>query len=73
MASSGDKLVYFLIGSFVGACVALLLAPQSGDETRELLEGKAEGAPTRSAGSSGKAEKCWRRRAATLPAGPVRP
>ena len=45
MASSGDKLVYFLIGSFVGACVALLLAPQSGEETRELLEGKArEGA-----------------------------
>ncbi len=43
MASSGDKLVYFLIGSFVGACVALLLAPQSGDETRELLEGKARG------------------------------
>jgi gas vesicle protein len=41
MASSGDKLVYFLIGSFVGACVALLLAPQSGEETRGLLEGKA--------------------------------
>ena len=45
MASSGDKLVYFLIGSFVGACAALLLAPQSGEETRGLLEGKArEGA-----------------------------
>lgn len=45
MASNGDKLVYFLIGSFVGACAALLLAPQSGEETRELLEGKArEGA-----------------------------
>ena len=45
MASSGDKLVYFLIGSFVGACVALLLAPQSGEQTREMLEGKArEGA-----------------------------
>ena len=45
MASSGDKLVYFLIGSFVGACAALLLAPQSGEQTRELLEGKArEGA-----------------------------
>ena len=45
MASSGDKLVYFLMGSFVGACVALLLAPQSGERTRELLEGKArEGA-----------------------------
>jgi gas vesicle protein len=45
MASSGDKLVYFLIGSFVGACAALLLAPQSGEETRDMLEGKArEGA-----------------------------
>lgn len=47
MATSGDKLVYFLIGSFVGACAALLLAPQSGEDTREMLEGKArEGADT---------------------------
>ena len=37
MANSGEKLLYFLIGGFVGASVALLFAPKSGLETRELL------------------------------------
>ncbi len=39
MASSGDKLIYFMVGGFVGASVALLLAPRSGEETRDLLGG----------------------------------
>jgi len=38
MASSGDKFVYFLMGGFIGAAVALLLAPQSGEKTRRLLD-----------------------------------
>ncbi len=37
MATSGDKLIYFLVGGFVGASVALLLAPRSGEETRDFL------------------------------------
>lgn len=37
MAKSGEKLLYFLIGGFVGASVALLFAPKSGEETRQLL------------------------------------
>ncbi len=40
MVSSGDKFVYFLIGGFVGATVALLFAPKSGVETRNFLEDK---------------------------------
>lgn len=40
MASSGEKFLYFLIGGFVGASVALLFAPKSGEETRGYLEGK---------------------------------
>jgi gas vesicle protein len=40
MASNGDKLTYFVVGGFIGACVALLFAPKSGQETREFLEGK---------------------------------
>jgi len=40
MANSSDKFLYFLIGGFVGASVALLFAPRSGEETRRLLEGK---------------------------------
>jgi gas vesicle protein len=39
--------MYFLIGGFVGASVALLFAPKSGEETRRYLEGKyKEGADT---------------------------
>jgi gas vesicle protein len=33
---------FFLAGLSVGAIVALLYAPKSGEETRELLRGKAE-------------------------------
>lgn len=32
--SSGDKLVYFLIGAGIGAITALLFAPKSGEELR---------------------------------------
>ncbi len=38
MASTGDKFVYFLVGGFVGASVALLLAPKTGEQAREFLE-----------------------------------
>ncbi|HOM99056.1 MAG TPA: YtxH domain-containing protein [Acidobacteriota bacterium] len=40
MADSGEKVLYFLIGSFVGASVALLFAPRSGEETRRVLSDK---------------------------------
>lgn len=35
--AQGDKVIYFLVGGFVGAAVALLFAPKSGEETRNLL------------------------------------
>jgi gas vesicle protein len=42
---TGEKALYFMLGAFVGATTALLLAPRSGEETRKLLVGKArEGA-----------------------------
>lgn len=40
MADSGEKILYFFIGGFVGASVALLVAPKSGEETRNFLENK---------------------------------
>ena len=40
MANSGDKFLYFLVGGCVGASVALLFAPKSGEETRRYLETK---------------------------------
>jgi len=38
MASQGDKITYFLVGGFVGAAIALLFAPKTGEETRKYLE-----------------------------------
>ena len=40
MASTGDKFIYFLVGGFVGASIALILAPKTGEETREYLENR---------------------------------
>lgn len=37
-----SKILYFLAGFGLGAVVALLLAPQSGEETREFITSKAE-------------------------------
>jgi gas vesicle protein len=35
--SGSDKFLYFLAGAGIGAVLALLFAPKSGKETRELL------------------------------------
>jgi gas vesicle protein len=37
----GEKGLYFLLGAFIGAATALLLAPRSGVETRKLVITKA--------------------------------
>jgi gas vesicle protein len=39
--NGGTKVVFFLAGAGLGALVALLLAPQSGRETRDLIAQKA--------------------------------
>lgn len=39
---NGSNLVYFLVGAAVGASVALLLAPQSGRETRTLIKSRVD-------------------------------
>jgi gas vesicle protein len=35
--NSGDKFLYFLAGTGIGAALALLFAPKTGRETRDLL------------------------------------
>ncbi len=36
-SSGGDKFLYFVAGAGIGAMLALLFAPKSGRETRELI------------------------------------
>ena len=36
-SSGGDKFLYFLAGAGIGAVLALLFAPKSGRETREMI------------------------------------
>lgn len=38
----GDRAVYFLLGGMIGATVALLFAPRSGEETRELIANRVK-------------------------------
>jgi gas vesicle protein len=40
-SATGEKALFFVLGAFVGAATALLLAPKSGEETRRLLAMKA--------------------------------
>jgi gas vesicle protein len=40
--ASGSGLTYFIVGMGVGVAVGMLLAPRSGEETRQILKAKAD-------------------------------
>lgn len=54
----GAFLVGFIVGGLTGAVVALLLAPQSGEETRALIKERSIELRDR---ASTEAEEAWRR------------
>jgi len=57
-AGTAEKALYFVMGAFIGAATALLLAPRSGEETRRLITTRArEGADFVGARSREAAEK----------------
>ena len=39
--NTGEKALFFILGAFIGAATALLLAPRSGEETRRIIAEKA--------------------------------
>jgi gas vesicle protein len=41
-SGTGEKALFFVLGAFVGATTALLLAPRTGFETRQLIASKAK-------------------------------
>jgi gas vesicle protein len=41
---AGDRIAFFLLGTAIGAAVALLLAPESGARTRRTLRRKGQAA-----------------------------
>jgi gas vesicle protein len=53
-AGAGSILLAFLLGAVSGAAIALLYAPQSGQETRDYLGEKAEEARRRAAEAAAK-------------------
>ncbi len=53
-AGSGTVLLAFILGAVGGAAVALLYAPQSGTETRDLLADKAREGRERAAAAAEK-------------------
>lgn len=38
----GDRALFFILGGLVGATAALLFAPRSGEETREMIASKVK-------------------------------
>ena len=40
-ASTSEKALYLMLGAMMGAAAALLLAPRSGEETRQIIASKA--------------------------------
>jgi gas vesicle protein len=40
--NGGTRVVYFLTGLGIGALIGILFAPRSGEQTRELIAGRAE-------------------------------
>jgi gas vesicle protein len=67
-AGAGGVLLAFLVGAVAGAAVALLYAPATGRETRELLGEKAREGRDRAAEAAAKGREAVNRGRSTITA-----
>ncbi len=65
-SGAGTVVVAFVLGALTGAAVALLMAPQSGEETRRLLAERAREGRDRAGEAARQGRELWNRQRDTL-------
>ena len=65
-SGAGTVVVAFVLGALTGAAVALLVAPQSGEETRRMLADKAREGRAKAGELAGQGRDLWNRQRETL-------
>ena len=63
---AGTVVVAFVLGALTGAAVALLMAPQSGEETRKLIAEKAREGRDKASEAARQWRELWDRQRETL-------
>jgi len=63
---AGTVVVAFVLGAVTGAAVALLMAPQSGEETRRLLAEKAREGREKAGEAARQGRELWNKQRDTL-------
>jgi gas vesicle protein len=65
-SGAGTVVVAFVLGALTGAAVALLMAPQSGEETRRLIAEKAREGREKAGEAARQGRELWNRQRETL-------
>jgi gas vesicle protein len=65
-SGAGTVVVAFVLGALTGAAVALLMAPQSGEETRRFLKDKAREGREKAEEAARQGRELWSRQRDTL-------
>jgi gas vesicle protein len=65
-SGAGTVVAAFVLGALTGAAVALLMAPQSGEETRRMLAEKAREGREKAGEAARQGRELWNRQRETL-------
>ena len=63
---AGTVVIAFVLGALTGAAVALLVAPQTGEETRRLIAEKARESRDKAGEAARQGRELWNRQRETL-------